>query len=148
MSKWTPRVTVAAIVNNGDKFLLVKEKPDDTIVYNQPAGHLEDNESLVDAVKREVHEETGVNFTPTALVGIYRWVHPRKQRTYLRFAFTGDVSSTRLSPNDDDIIDAVWLSLNQIEELGDQLRSPQVMAGIRDYLQGIRYNLNILRDTF
>ena len=64
MSKWTPRVTVAAIVNNRDKFLLVKEKPDDKIVYNQPAGHLEDNESLLDAVKREVLEETGVILTP------------------------------------------------------------------------------------
>ena len=70
-----------------------------------------------------------------------------KQRTYLRFAFTGDVTSTILRPNDSDIIDAVWLNLDEINELGEQLRSPQVMAGIRDYLKGIRYNLDILRDT-
>ena len=148
MPKWTPRVTVAAIVNNRDKFLLVKEKPDNRIVYNQPAGHLEDNESLLDAVKREVFEETGVNFKPTALIGIYRWQQPNKQRTYLRFAFTGDVSSTILKPNDKDIIDAVWLNLAEIEHYSDQLRSPQVMAGIRDYQKGIRYNLALLRDTF
>ena len=146
MSKWTPRVTVAAIVNNRNRFLLVKEQPDDKIVYNQPAGHLEDNETLIDAVKREVFEETGVSFHPTALVGIYRWQHTEKQRTYLRFAFTGDVTSTTLSPNDNDIIEAVWLNLNEIEKLNNHLRSPQVMAGIRDYLKGIRYNLNLLRD--
>ena len=148
MPKWTPRVTVAAIVNNRDKFLLVKEKPEGQIVYNQPAGHLEDNESLVDAVKREVFEETGVTFNPTALVGIYRWRHPVKQFTYLRFAFTGDVASTMLKPNDNDIIEALWLNQSEVEQLIDQHRSPQVLAGIRDYQKGIRYNLNILQDIF
>jgi len=148
MPKWTPHVTVAAIVNNRDKFLLVKEKPEGQIVYNQPAGHLEDNESLVDAVKREVFEETGVTFNPTALVGIYRWRHPVKQFTYLRFAFTGDVASTMLKPNDNDIIEALWLNQSEVEQLIDQHRSPQVLAGIRDYQKGIRYNLNILQDIF
>ncbi len=148
MVQWTPRVTVAAIVNNREKFLLVKEKPQDRIVYNQPAGHLEENESLVDAVRREVLEETGVNFNPTALVGIYRWQHPIKKLTYLRFAFTGEVASTKLEPNDSDIIEALWLSLAEIQELIDELRSPQVMAGIGDYMKGIRYNLDILRDNF
>lgn len=148
MLKWALHVTVAAIVKNSDKYLMVKEKPEDRIVYNQPAGHLEDNESLLDAVKREVFEETGVNFNPTELIGIYRLRQQVRHRTYLRFAFTGEVSSTKLMPNDKDIIDAVWLSLPEIEQLVDQLRGPQVMAGISDYEKGIRYNLEILRDIF
>lgn len=146
MPKWTPRVTVAAIVNNREKFLLVKEKPEDKVVYNQPAGHLEDNETLVDAIRREVLEETGLNFNPASLVGIYRWRKPSSQETYLRFAFAGAITSNRLKPGDKDIIEALWLSLSEIEQLEGQLRSPQVMAGIRDYLDGIRYNLDLLRE--
>lgn len=146
MPNWTPRVTVAAIVNVRDKFLLVKEKPGDRIVYNQPAGHLEDNESLVEAVRREVLEETGLYFNPAALIGIYRWRHPIRQLTYIRFAITGSVTSTKLAPKDKDIIEALWLTPNEIEELIDQHRSPQVSAGIRDFQKGIRYNLDLLRD--
>ncbi len=144
MSVWTPRVTVAAIVNNGDQFLLVKEKSSGRIVYNQPAGHLEDNETLLDAIKREMLEETGTEFTPTALVGIYRWRQADKDRTYLRFLFTGEISTQKFKPQDDDIIEALWLSRSQIESLQDQLRSPQVLRGINDYCKGIRYNLGIL----
>jgi len=144
MAVWTPRVTVAAIVNNGDQFLLVKEKSAGRIVYNQPAGHLEDNESLIDAVQREMLEETGTKFTPTALVGIYRWQHVAKQRTYLRFLFAGEISSNQLQPQDSDILEALWLSRSEIELKSEQLRSPQVMRGINDYCNGIRYNLDIL----
>ena len=148
MPVWTPRVTVAAIVKNDEKFLLVKENPSGKIVYNQPAGHLEENESLVEAIQREMLEETGLDFTPTALVGVYRWQQVTKQRTYLRFAFAGEVSTSETNPRDSDIIEAVWLDLNQINDLSQQLRSPQVMAGIRDYCNGIRYNLDLLRDIF
>lgn len=144
MAVWTPRVTVAAIVNNGDQFLLVKEKSSGRIVYNQPAGHLEDNESLIDAVKREMLEETGTNFTPTALIGIYRWQQQSKQRTYLRFLFTGDISNNQLKPQDGDILEALWLSKSEIESIRNELRSPQVLRGIDDYCNGIRYNLDIL----
>ncbi len=144
MAVWTPRVTVAAIVNNGDQFLLVKEKSSGRVVYNQPAGHLEDDETLIDAIKREMLEETGTDFTPTALIGIYRWRQAAKQRTYLRFLFTGKISTNRLKPQDNDILEALWLSKAQIEALSEQLRSPQVLRGINDYCNGIRYNLDIL----
>ena len=144
MAVWTPRVTVAAIVNNGDQFLLVKEKASGRVVYNQPAGHLEDDETLLEAIKREMLEETGVEFTPAALIGIYRWRQVSKNRTYLRFLFTGEISSSNFSPQDQDILEALWLSKAQIEALKDQLRSPQVLCGINDYCKGIRYNLDIL----
>lgn len=145
---WTPRVTVAAIVKYDGKFLLVREKPENSIVYNQPAGHLEENEALIDAIKREVYEETGVDFSPTALVGIYRWQPPEKRFAYVRFAFTGEISSTMVKPVDKDIIDAVWLSPAEISAVSSQHRSPQVMAGIRDFENGMRYNLDILREGF
>ncbi len=144
MTVWTPRVTVAAIVNNGEKFLLVKEKASGRIVYNQPAGHLEDNETLLEAIRREMVEETGVKFTPTALIGIYRWRQTEKNRTYIRFLFTGEIASNEFNPQDQDIIEAIWFSKSEIESLKEQLRSPQVLRGINDYCKGIRYNLDIL----
>lgn len=147
MPVWTPRVTVAAIVNRRNRFLIVREKAAGKIVYNQPAGHLEDNESLVEAIKREMMEETGLVFHPTALVGIYRWPQPARQRTYLRFAFTGDVATNQPAPRDADILEAMWMDKTGIEALADgQLRSPLVMTGIEDYLNNMRYNLDILRE--
>ena len=147
MHVWTPRVTVAAIVAHNNRFLLVREIASGKQVYNQPAGHLEDNESLLAAVKREMLEETGLVFTPTALVGIYRWPQPSRQRTYLRFAFTGEIPSTHTAPRDKDILEALWMKESEIYALGpDKLRSPKVITGIEDYLKGLRYNLDILRD--
>lgn len=147
MPVWTPRVTVAAIVNRQNHFLMVREKAAGKIVYNQPAGHLEDNESLVEAIKREMMEETGLVFHPTALVGIYRWPQPARQRAYLRFAFTGDVATTQPAPRDADILEALWMDKTGIEALEvGQLRSPLVMTGIEDYLNNMRYNLGILRE--
>jgi 8-oxo-dGTP pyrophosphatase MutT (NUDIX family) len=75
---WKPNVTVAAVVYRDGKFLLVEEETDAGLAFNQPAGHLEEGESLVDAVVRETLEETAYHFRPTHLVGIYNWKHPTK----------------------------------------------------------------------
>ena len=76
---WHPHVTVAAVIERDGKFLLVEEQADQALVLNQPAGHWEANESLVAAVARETLEETAYAIQPTALIGIYRWPHPRKK---------------------------------------------------------------------
>jgi len=88
---WKPNVTVAAVVQRDGKFLLVEEETEAGLAFNQPAGHLEAGESLVDAVVREALEETAYHFKPTHLVGIYNWQHPTKDVTYLRFAFAGEL---------------------------------------------------------
>src|SRR5574343_794623 len=88
---WKPHVTVAAVVQRDGKFLLVEEETDAGLAFNQPAGHLEAGESLLEAVVREVREETAYDFRPRSLVGIYQWPHPEKGITYLRFAFAGEL---------------------------------------------------------
>src|SRR5689334_22521632 len=94
---WNPEVTVAAIVEQTiereRRYLMVEELISGRLVLNQPAGHLEDRETLLEAVVRETREETAWRFEPDALVGIYLWRNPDNERTFLRFAFCGSVHS-------------------------------------------------------
>ena len=145
---WKPHVVVAAVIEQDGKFLLVEEHTDAGILFNQPAGHLEQGESLIQAVRREVFEETAHHFEPEALLGIYRWRHPNKpERTYLRFAFTGQVTGfDPTSPLDDGILRAVWLSFEEIAKLKHRHRSPLLMDCLHDYRNGRGYPLDLLTD--
>lgn len=145
--QWKPNTTVAAIVEQDSKFLLVEETTDRGNRFNQPAGHLEDHETLLAGVIREVREETAYGFIPQALLGIYHWRQPHNGITYLRFAFIGDVNDHRPELGlDDGIIRAVWLSVDEIRALDAQklTRSPQVLQCIEDYLSGARFPLQVL----
>lgn len=142
---WKPNTTVAAVIEQNGKFLLVEEHTKQGIRFNQPAGHLEPNESLIDAAIREVQEETAWQFQATDLVGIYRWHSEFANTTYLRFAFCGSVSNH--NPNqtlDDGIIRAVWLTLDEIRANQAQHRSPLILRCIEDYLSNKRYPLELL----
>lgn len=142
---WKPNVTVAAVIEHEGKFLLVEENTSEGVQFNQPAGHLEPNESLLNAVVRETLEETAFHFKPESLLGIYRWTHPRKGVTYLRFAFIGSVTQHEADRVlDKGIIRAAWLSLGEIRGMEAQFRSPLVLNCIEDYLAGKRYPLDIL----
>ena len=147
MAQWSPRVTVAAVVEQAGRFLLVEESVDDRQLINQPAGHLEAGETLLAAVRRETLEETAWYFEPTDLIGVYRWTHPTHGTTFLRFAFTGEL--TGHDPNrglDRDISRVLWLTAAEVRTAEDRLRSPQVCACIDDYLAGCRYPLQLLND--
>lgn len=144
---WTPNVTVAAIVERDGHFLFVEEGADGALVLNQPAGHLDEGESLQRAMVRETLEETGWHVAPEALVGVYRWHHPGKDITYLRFAFVA--RALREEPNatlDDGIVRALWLTPAQALGERHRHRSPQVQRCIDDYLAGKRYPLDLLND--
>jgi len=144
---WKPNVVVAAIVERNGKFLLVEEEVEDRLVLNQPAGHLDEGESLLNAVVRETLEETAWHFEPEALLGIYRWPHPTKGITYLRFAFIGHV--TRHEPErtlDNGIVRAVWMTPEEIRAEKSRHRSPQVERCLNDYLARQRYPLDLLKD--
>jgi len=106
-------VTVAAIIKRNDHYLLVKERASSgDIVFNQPAGHVELNESLPDAIIREVKEETGLDFTPTGIVGTYLLSPAANGKTYLRFCFVGEVPEGQSpSPQDPEILENCWFSL-------------------------------------
>jgi ADP-ribose pyrophosphatase YjhB (NUDIX family) len=145
---WKPHVVVAAVIERDGRFLLVEEHTDNGIKFNQPAGHLEEGESLLDAVRREAFEETGHHFEPEALLGIYRWRHPAKpQRTYLRFAFTGRVTGyDPTSPLDEGILRAIWMTTEEINASRQRHRSPLLLQCVEHYLEGRRYPLDMLTD--
>lgn len=138
-------VTVAAVIERDARFLLVEEHARGRIVFNQPAGHLERHESLLDAVARETREETGYRFEPQFLLGVYLWTNERGGKTYLRFTFAGRAMPPTARPTlDDAIIATHWLTRNQLLGMQSQLRSPMVLRGIDDYLAGVRYPLDCL----
>ena len=143
--QWTPHVTVAAIIEKNQQFLMVSEiNSKGNIVVNQPAGHLEDNETLVDAITREMLEETAYDFIPEGLVGCYQWKFEERDTTYLRFLFHGSLGEHHpYLELDEGIVSADWFSLEQLRT-ADNLRSYLVMAGIDDYLAGKRYPLEII----
>ncbi len=117
------------------------------MTLNQPAGHLESGESLIEAVIRETQEETAWLFKPTALVGIYRWQHPVNNDTYIRYCFTGDVIQFDAEQElDPDIHQAFWLNQKQLQRRQLEMRSPLVMDCFNDYLAGQRYPLTLLHN--
>jgi 8-oxo-dGTP pyrophosphatase MutT (NUDIX family) len=147
MRTWNPSVTVAAIVHQNDRFLLVEEHTSDGIRLNNPAGHLDQGESLIDAVVRETREEAAYRFAPEYFLGAYmsRYLSRRtgKDVTYLRFAFVGNVSDH--DPEqvlDDGIIRALWMTIDEVRASADMHRSPLVLRCIVDYLAGQRLPLD------
>jgi 8-oxo-dGTP pyrophosphatase MutT (NUDIX family) len=146
---WKPSVTVAGVVERDGRFLLVEEEADGRVVINQPAGHLDPNESLLRAVSREVLEETRYRFTPTALVGVYLWPHQTKDITYLRFAFTGEITGEDKERDlDIGILRTLWLTPEELQRESDRHRSPLVSRCVADYLAGQRYPLDMLASYF
>lgn len=144
---WLPHVTVATVIEHAGKFLFVEEHADEALVINQPAGHWEAHESLVEAAARETLEETAYHIKPSALVGIYRWSHPHKDITYLRFAFTGKLLSHEPErPLDSGILRALWLTPEEVHAQSARHRSPLVLRCLQDYRAGKRYPLELLND--
>ena len=140
--RWNPEVTVAAIVEREGRFLMVEERIKGRLVLNQPAGHLEDRETLIEAVIRETREETAWRFAPEALVGTYLWRNPENERTFLRFTFCGSVDDHAAGQAlDTGIVRAVWLSHEQLLAQPGRLRSPLVLRCLDDYLRGTRLPL-------
>jgi 8-oxo-dGTP pyrophosphatase MutT (NUDIX family) len=138
-------VTVAAVIEHDERFLLVEERACGQVVYNQPAGHLEPDESLIEAVVRETREETGYRFEPQYLLGVYLWQSETASTTFLRVTFTGAfVPPASLPALDDGIIAVHWMSRNQLLGLRAQLRSPMVLRCIDDYRAGVRFPLDCL----
>lgn len=137
-----PHVTVASIICRDNRFLLVKEMQQGLPVYNQPAGHVEANESILDACIRETLEETGYQCTPEYLVGIYHLAID-KGPTYFRFCFYCNCDEyPATSTLDPDIIEAQWLSYDEIIANQHMLRSPLVLRCIEDFRAGQQFALS------
>lgn len=144
--RWRPNTTVATVVEKDNRFLLVEEISRNKKVINQPAGHLEKDESFIEAAKRETLEETGWHVTPTALVGIYTYYSELNQTTYHRYCFVAKADKQEPRAQlDDGIIGPVWLSLDEIKQC-DNLRSPMVITCVEDYLEHNHYPLDIIKE--
>lgn len=147
---WKPNVTVAAVIERDGAFLLVEEETDDGIRFNQPAGHLDEGESLIEACAREAMEETAWHFEPTALVGVYQWPRPKRADegdvTYLRFAFAGELGEREAGRKlDAGILRAVWMTPAEIEATRERHRSPLILRCVQDWLAGRRFPLDLIR---
>ena len=150
---WQPDVTVATVVVADGRLLMVEERVAGALVLNQPAGHLEPDESLVEAALRETLEETGWQVRLTAFVGAYQWQAPPRPgeadgRHYLRFAFAAEpVAHDPARALDDGIERALWMSPTELEAARDRHRSPLVWRAASDFLGGRRQPLDLVRQV-
>ncbi|WP_375055478.1 NUDIX hydrolase [Zobellella sp. DQSA1] len=143
-------VTLAVIVRAGDRFLMVEEWQQGRVMFNQPAGHLEPGETLLDGARRELLEETGLALPILQAVAVYQYQAPDNGKHFVRFTFCVEVSAplaTHPQDPDGDIIRCHWLTLAEIEAMGEQLRSPLVLASFRDYLAGERFPVTALKSV-
>lgn len=142
---WQPDVTVATVVVRDGRLLVVEEHVDGRRVLNQPAGHLEPDESLLDAALRETREETGWDVRLTAFVGAYQW-KAGNGRHYLRFAFAAEpVAHDPARPLDTGIVQALWMTPAELQAAHARHRSPLVWQAVADHLAGRRHPLSLLR---
>ncbi len=145
---WKPAVTVASIIERNGLFFMIEEDTSDGRRINQPAGHLDPGESLIDAVVRETKEETAHDFTPTCLVGTYLSRYMSNRRgipvTYLRFAFAGELGQKHDQPLDHGIVRTLWMSYDELVATKDRHRSELILKCIDDYLAGVRAPLSII----
>src|SRR5690606_20071314 len=139
---WQPDVTVATVVVDGGRLLCVEERVQGRLVLNQPAGHLEPDESLADAALRETREETGWDVRLTAFIGAYQWTAPETRRHYLRVAFAAEPRGDGAArPRDEGIGRAVWMTPSELRAAADRHRSPLVWRVVADHLAGQRHPL-------
>ena len=142
---WKPHVTVAAIAERDGRYLMVEEDVRGRRVFNNPAGHLEPGESFIDAVRRETLEETGWEFEPEAVTGIYLWKNPEVDATFLRVAFHGRCLKHHPDRKlDQGIVAPHWLTRAELADGKFALRTPLVLRCVDDLLAGRRYPLEIL----
>ncbi len=145
LRSWHPDVTVASVVARDGRLLLVEERIDGKLVLNQPAGHLDPDESLIEAAVRETLEETGWDIRIDCFIGAYQW-HAPGGRQYLRFAFGGQpLAHDPARPLDTGIERAVWLTPAELQAQAARHRSPLVWQAASDWLAGRRHPLSLLR---
>jgi 8-oxo-dGTP pyrophosphatase MutT (NUDIX family) len=142
---WYPHTTVATVVEDNGRFLMVEENADGEVVFNQPAGHLEAGESLIEAARRETLEETGWEVVVEKFLGLYHYTSPANQICYVRSCFIArPLQQDESRQLDAEILQTHWLTIDEIRRLGHRLRSPVVLRVLDDYLQGIAYPLSLV----
>jgi phosphatase NudJ len=147
--RWKPNVTVAAVIEQDGRFLLVEEETAEGLMFNNPAGHLDPGESPEEGCAREVLEETAHVFRPTALLGIYltrsRPSATGQDTTYLRMAFRGELGlRDPLRKLDTGIVRTLWLTPEEVRASSERHRSPLLLRCVEDYLAGASHPLSLI----
>ena len=143
--EWFAHKTVATVVEKNNRFLMVEERADGKVVFNQPAGHLEPGETLLDAARRETLEETGWEVELRHFLGLYHYVSSANEISYIRSCFIArPVRLIEERQLDTDIVRAPWLTIEELRRMEDRLRSPVVLRVLEDYLEGITYPLSVI----
>ena len=151
--RWKPSVTVAAVIEQGGRFLMIEEETAEGLRLNQPAGHLDQGETPLQAVVRETLEETAHDFSPEALLGLYlarfqrpaRGGRPAEDVTYLRLAFCGRVGAPQPGRAlDQGIVRTLWMSADELRACPERHRSPLVLQCVEDHLAGRRLPLDAI----
>ncbi|QLE85828.1 NUDIX hydrolase [Shewanella sp. Scap07] len=146
--RYKPNTTVACVVHCQGRYLMVEEIIDGQLRYNQPAGHLEANESIIDACVRECLEETGLTLSPDHLLAIYQF-SANDSLAFVRYTFVVELNEPLASaPIDTAINRTLWLSAAEINQRADKLRSPLVMQSITDHQNGKHFPLTLLNSRF
>jgi 8-oxo-dGTP pyrophosphatase MutT (NUDIX family) len=145
---WPPHITVACIIEKDHKFLMVEELHNGMLVFNQPAGHLEPDETLQEAAIRETYEETGWHVEPVSVLGVSRYISPQSGVIYYRTTFIAKpVSLDHTAALDEGIVNALWLSYEELKSQPEKLRSPLVIKNIEQYLAGQQFPLSVIDDA-
>ena len=158
---WYPHTTVAVVVEQQSvtgveqfadtpvaqrRFLMVEEKVHGQHVFNQPAGHLEPGETLLQGAVREALEETAWLVEPTAFLGLYQYMSPENNECYLRSCFVAKALFFDAQRHlDSDIVATHWMTLDEISARSSQLRSPVVLQVLHDYCHGQQFPLSVLK---
>lgn len=142
--RWTPHATVATVIEQDGRFLMVEEISSGKAVINQPAGHVEPGESILNAARRETLEETGWTAEPTSLIGLYTYTAPSNGVTYHRYCFAAQAGEAiENAVLDDGIIGPRWMTIEELRN-SPNLRSDMVLTCVEDYLAGRQFPLEII----
>lgn len=143
---WKPHVTVAAVIEQDQRFLFVEEETSSGLQFNQPAGHLEAGEDLIAAIKREVLEETAWQFEPEYIISVQLWRKNPDSPSFVRICFAGRTYAHNPEQKlDEGIVATHWLTRDEIVAEQHRLRSPLVLISIDEYLSGQRHPLSLLK---
>lgn len=141
--QWLPRVTVATVVFDDGRYLLVEEVAEAGLpVFNQPAGHLEPGETLAEAARRETLEETGWEVELEALLGASLLTNTLTGITYYRTSFLARPIRQRFpTSREPGVLGARWLDYEAVLANRERLRSESVLATIEQHRSGRRFPL-------
>lgn len=143
---WQPHIVVAAVVEREGRFLIVEELIAGECRINQPAGHWERGETLIEGVRREALEETGWDIEPTGFLGVYTWQPDNLPYAFVRFAFVAE--ALRHHPEralDEGILRALWLTPDELRARSEEHRGPAVLGCVEDYRAGRIHPLSLLQ---